>query len=95
MQWNKFRPMIKESLAHDRANLIVGDVKQSIYRFRNSDWKLLDEQVQTDFSQEEVREETLKENWRSCRNIVEFNNTFFTAIPGVLQSVYNDSVPPI
>ena len=70
----------------------MGDVKQSIYRFRNSDWKLLDEQVQTDFSQEEVREETFKENWRSCRNIVEFNNTFFTAIPGVLQSVYNESL---
>ena len=44
----------------DRANLIVGDVKQSIYRFRNSDWKLLDEQVQADFSQEEVREETFE-----------------------------------
>lgn len=92
MQWNNFRPLIEESLAHDRANLIVGDVKQSIYRFRNSDWKLLDEQVQADFSQEEVREETLKENWRSCRNIVEFNNTFFTVIPGVLQSVYNESL---
>ena len=46
MQWNNFRPLIEESLAHSRDNLIVGDVKQSIYRFRNSDWKLLDEQVQ-------------------------------------------------
>ena len=56
--------------------MIVGDVKQSIYRFRNSDWKLLDEQVQADFSPEVVHEETLKDNWRSCRNIVEFNNAF-------------------
>lgn len=92
MQWNNFRPLVEESLAHGRANLIVGDVKQSIYRFRNSDWKLLDEQVQADFSQEEVREETLKENWRSCRHIVEFNNAFFTAIPGVLQNVYNENL---
>lgn len=92
MQWNNFRPLIEESLAHDRANLIVGDVKQSIYRFRNSDWKLLDEQVQTDFSAEEVTEETLKENWRSCRNIVEFNNTFFTSIPALLQTVYNETL---
>lgn len=74
MQWNNFRPLIEESLAHSRDNLIVGDVKQSIYRFRNSDWKLLDEQVQADFSSEEIHEETLKDNWRSCRNIVEFNN---------------------
>lgn len=92
MQWNNFRPLIEESLGHGRGNLIVGDVKQSIYRFRNSDWKLLDEQVQTDFSPEEVTEETLKENWRSCRNIVEFNNTFFTSIPGILQTTYNENL---
>lgn len=92
MQWNNFRPLIEESLAHERSNLIVGDVKQSIYRFRNSDWKLLDEQVQADFLAAQVTEETLKENWRSCRNIVEFNNTFFTAIPAVLQSYYNETL---
>ena len=92
MQWDNFRPLIKESLAHNRANLIVGDVKQSIYRFRNSDWKLLDEQVQTDFSAEEVCEETLKDNWRSCRNIVEFNNALFTTLPLVLQTLYNEAL---
>ena len=92
MQWNNFRPLIEESLAHSRDNLIVGDVKQSIYRFRNSDWKLLDEQVQADFSPEVVHEETLKDNWRSCRNIVEFNNALFTALPGVLQTVYNEAL---
>ena len=92
MQWNNFRPLIEESLAHSRDNLIVGDVKQSIYRFRNSDWKLLDEQVQADFSPEVVHEETLKDNWRSCRNIVEFNNALFTTLPGVLQAVYNEAL---
>lgn len=92
MQWNNFRPLIEESLAHNRDNLIVGDVKQSIYRFRNSDWKLLDEQVQADFSPEEVREETLKDNWRSCRNIVMFNNALFTTLPGVLQGMYNEAL---
>lgn len=92
MQWNNFRPLIEESLAHSRDNLIVGDVKQSIYRFRNSDWKLLDGQVQADFSPEVVHEETLKDNWRSCRNIVEFNNALFTTLPGVLQAVYNEAL---
>ena len=87
MQWNNFRPLIDS-----RDNLIVGDVKQSIYRFRNSDWKLLDEQVQADFSPEVVHEETLKDNWRSCRNIVEFNNALFTTLPGVLQTVYNEAL---
>ena len=92
MQWNNFRPLVEESLANGRANLIVGDVKQSIYRFRNSDWKLLDEQVRRDFEEEQVREETLMDNWRSCRHIVEFNNAFFTAAPAILQDLYNEAL---
>lgn len=90
MQWSNFLPLIKESLAYKKNNLIVGDVKQSIYRFRNSDWKLLDEQVQRDFDRELVKEETLKDNWRSCRNIVEFNNSLFTVSPALLQAMYNE-----
>ena len=92
MQWNNFRPLVEESLANGRANLIVGDVKQSIYRFRNSDWKLLDEQVRRDFEEEQVREETLMDNWRSCRHIVEFNNGFFTTAPAILQDLYNEAL---
>lgn len=92
MQWYNFRPLIRESLAHVRKNLIVGDVKQSIYRFRNSDWKLLDQQVRSDFSEEEIEEETLKDNWRSGRFIVEFNNALFTTVPGLLQSLYNEAL---
>ena len=92
MQWDNFRPLVDESLGHGRDNLIVGDVKQSIYRFRNSDWKLLDEQVRYDFEPAQVREETLKDNWRSCRHIVEFNNAFFTVAPMLLQAMYNESL---
>ncbi len=91
MQWRNFRPLLKESLANGRANLIVGDVKQSIYRFRNSDWKLLEEQVKADF-REDVNEKTLEENWRSARNIVEFNNAIFTALPATLQKLYNEAL---
>lgn len=92
MQWDNFRPLVEESLSHGRENLIVGDVKQSIYRFRNSDWKLLDEQVRRDFEEELVREDTLKDNWRSCRHIVDFNNAFFTVAPALLQQLYNESL---
>lgn len=92
MQWNNFRPLIKESLAHDRFNLIVGDVKQSIYRFRNSDWKLLDQQVGVDFRQEGVTDKVLDVNWRSCRCIVEFNNAFFTTAPLLLQAMFNQGL---
>ena len=92
MQWRNFRPLIKESLACRRPNLIVGDIKQSIYRFRNSDWTLLDEQVQTDFSPQEVIDLTLNENWRSHRLIVEFNNAFFDGIPCLLQEIFNQGL---
>jgi ATP-dependent exoDNAse (exonuclease V) beta subunit len=92
MQWHNFRPLIRESLAYRQSNLIVGDVKQSIYRFRNSDWKLLDEQVGADFFPEQLAEKNLKENWRSCRLITSFNNSFFTAAPELLQSVYNETL---
>ncbi|MCD8043185.1 MAG: UvrD-helicase domain-containing protein [Tannerellaceae bacterium] len=92
MQWYNFRPLVKESLSHNRTNLIVGDIKQSIYRFRNSDWKLLDEQVQTDFMPGQVTEETLKDNWRSFRHIVEFNNSLFANTPAVLQLIFNESL---
>lgn len=92
MQWDNFRPLLSESLSQAYDNLIVGDVKQSIYRFRNSDWTLLDSQVQQDFSPSELEEETLKENWRSCRHIVDFNNVFFTASPALLQDQYNEQV---
>ena len=92
MQWENFRPLVAESLAHERSNLIVGDVKQSIYRFRNSDWRLLDGQVRSDLGEYQTCEETLRDNWRSCRRIVEFNNAFFTAAPAVLQELYNEAL---
>ena len=92
MQWRNFRPLIAESLAHRHSNLIVGDVKQSIYRFRNSNWKLLDEQVQKDFLTPQVREETLTENWRSFHRVVLFNNHVFSLAPALLQEMYNEAL---
>ncbi|MDR0537772.1 MAG: UvrD-helicase domain-containing protein [Tannerellaceae bacterium] len=89
MQWTNFRPLLAESLAHGQDNLVVGDVKQSIYRFRNSDWSLLDEQIQKDFRIDQVAEETLEENWRSAREIVMFNNFLFQTAPAILQDNYN------
>lgn len=92
MQWDNFRPLVEESMSHGNENLIVGDVKQSIYRFRNSDWTLLDKKVANDFSPTLIREETLKDNWRSCRHIVEFNNALFTWAPELLQNDYNTNL---
>ena len=92
MQWRNFRPLVADSLAAGYADLIVGDVKQSIYRFRNSDWTLLDEQIARDFPASVMVERTLAENWRSRRLVVEFNNALFTAFPALLQEKYNEGL---
>ncbi|MDR1408488.1 MAG: UvrD-helicase domain-containing protein [Tannerella sp.] len=91
MQWRNFRPLIAESLANRHDNLIVGDVKQSIYRFRNSDWTLLDEHVGRDFTAGLIAEKTLTGNWRSHRLIVEFNNAFFTVAPQLLRRQFDEA----
>lgn len=75
IQWDNFLPLLRESEANNHQNLVVGDVKQSIYRWRGSDWKLLAQGIRTQFDR--AVDENLEDNWRSCRNIVEFNNSFF------------------
>ncbi|MBN2766073.1 MAG: UvrD-helicase domain-containing protein [Paludibacteraceae bacterium] len=92
LQWKNFFPLIDNSLSSDKFNLVVGDVKQSIYRWRNSDWKLLDEQVLTDFRPEQIHEEELDTNWRSDRYIVELNNSFFRMGAWLLQKKMNNDL---
>lgn len=87
VQWDNFRPLLKNSVDSNFYNLIVGDVKQSIYRFRDSDWKLLRDEAPRSFG-ENVRPDTLKDNWRSFGNIVRFNNSFFTKISAALDKKY-------
>ena len=55
----------------------MGDVKQSIYRWRGSDWKLLDSGLQRDFGLPRGAGKVLDGNYRTCRTIVDFNNRFF------------------
>jgi len=78
MQWQNFKPLILNSLASGNDNLIVGDVKQSIYRWRGSDWSLLNSGLYNDLPQGAYSDITKNENWRSCSEIIEFNNRFFS-----------------
>lgn len=91
MQWENFKPLIEESLASNNFNLIVGDVKQSIYRFRNSDWRLLEEQVEADLHADNIRKHVLDTNWRSDARIIGFNNLFFMKAAAMLQHEYEKS----
>ena len=75
VQWENFLPLLKESDACGGRNLIVGDVKQSIYRWRGSDWNLLQSVIPEQFPDRITM--PLDTNWRSLANIVTFNNDFF------------------
>ena len=77
VQWENFKPLLANSVSEGYSNIIVGDVKQSIYRWRNSDWNLLDKEIEENFKGK-VKVITLKENWRSTQSIVDFNNEFLT-----------------
>lgn len=91
-QWNNFKPLVENALASGNASLVVGDVKQSIYRWRNSDWNLLATQLDSDLSRQEIHHHSLDTNWRSRKNIVDFNNMLFWSASGRLENWFEEEV---
>jgi len=106
IQWKNYSPLLLNALGNSEGqrneHLIVGDVKQSIYRWRNGDWRILlqqvEEQVTNSFNLNERNKDSfiengiLETNYRSLPNIIRFNNYLFEKIPQHLQHVLNDKV---
>lgn len=92
LQWNNLRPLVSESESRGNDNLIIGDSKQSIYRFRNADPSLITTLVPQQFNCTQGGN-TPKENtnWRSSLRVVEFNNLFFR---NLTRELSNDSGKP-
>lgn len=81
LQWQNLHPLITNSLGSGYDNMIIGDVKQCIYRFRNSYPALLDTELQADAElADAIRLPSMSVNWRSARDVVEFNSSLFEAI---------------
>lgn len=76
-QWENFKPLVKNTADGGEFSMVVGDVKQSIYRFRGGDWELLQHRLPADIGEHHVFTDSLSVNWRSDPNIVRFNNAFF------------------
>ena len=75
-EWSNFLPLLQNSLAQSERTpvLIVGDVKQSIYRWRGGDWQILARQVADDLEHSNIEQRSLIENRRSLPLVVQFNN---------------------
>lgn len=79
LQWQNFIPLRDHSVSTENTSFtLVGDPKQSIYRFRGGESKLmLDIINKKEFSPKEAALLVLKDNWRSAKNIVQFNNELY------------------
>src|SRR5204862_5166993 len=83
LQWKNLMPLIINSLSAGNFSMVVGDVKQSIYRWRGGNMNLLANELKNDLRtfRSIIKEENLDTNFRSKKNIIDFNNTFFNAAP--------------
>lgn len=93
LQWENFKPLITNSLSQNQMCLLVGDVKQSIYRWRNSDWNILNN-IQNGELSDEIDFSTIDKldtNHRSFEEVVRFNNDFFTNSSANVAKHYDES----
>ncbi len=76
-EWENFVPLLQNAMSQseDTSVLIVGDVKQSIYRWRGGDWRILQQGVRKALGETDTELQILSDNYRSLPRIVEFNNT--------------------
>jgi ATP-dependent exoDNAse (exonuclease V) beta subunit len=91
MQWQSLRPLLENGLAEGGDALIVGDVKQSIYRWRNGDWRILAYGLDRDLGTFAPAHRLLDTNWRSAQAIVSTNNALFGKLPALLQQRLADT----
>jgi ATP-dependent helicase/nuclease subunit A len=93
-QWLNLLPLVRNSLSLSQQTLVVGDAKQSIYRWRSGNMKLLltgiKEQLNAFFDSR--TEQNLANNYRSHARVIEFNNAFFDAAAKILAD-YADVEP--
>jgi ATP-dependent exoDNAse (exonuclease V) beta subunit len=80
MQLNNLFPLIENSYSSGFHNIAVGDPKQSIYRWRASSPDIMNSEIESLVSNPFLIHKRLEYNYRSNKNIIEFNNLFFSDI---------------
>ncbi len=89
LQWKNLRHLLVENMSQGNSCMIVGDVKQGIYRFRGGDWNTLANfrGCHNDSFAESIEIKTLTQNFRSGENVVDFNNRVFVAASKVVDEM--------
>lgn len=90
LQWKNLGILIHECLSQNDACIVVGDVKQSIYRWRNGDWNILNSEIERKFTAYNPKTVPLNTNRRSCSNVIGFNNMLFPAVRDSLCRRYRE-----
>lgn len=104
-QWRGFFPLLEQvasSSESPRSVMLIGDVKQAIYRWRGGDWNILAYDAQQTFASFADSSTSLTTNWRSEANVVDFNNDIMASVVATadsyMQSILDrggDSVAPL
>ncbi len=99
LQWQNFKVLMLENQSQGGRDLLVGDIKQSIYRWRNGDWRIL-ARIGEEMSAHKPEIRNLDTNFRSEYHIIHFNNEFFPRAAdylnayageaGIVSEIYGD-----
>lgn len=92
-QWKNFLPLLTNSLDQGYLSMVVGDVKQAIYRWRGGDLSLLERQLEEDIGRERVDVKELASNFRSAQEIVQFNNLIFAHAANLAAAKVGSALP--
>ena len=99
MQWKNMGMLMHECLSQNEECLVVGDVKQSIYRWRNGDWNILNTGIEQKFASYRPHITELRSNRRSHKEIIDFNNRLIPIVTDRMatyyESVYGKSHPSL
>jgi ATP-dependent exoDNAse (exonuclease V) beta subunit len=92
LQWRNFQPLLSNGLDSGYPSLIVGDVKQAIYRWRGGDQRLLQTAVEDELGSARTDIKLLNRNFRSVGEIINFNNALFKSASTIVSLETNTAV---
>ena len=92
-QWKNFLPLLTNSLDQGNRSIVVGDVKQAVYRWRGGDLNLLQQEVEGQIGKDRTSVLELATNYRSASHIVNFNNALFKSASAQVAKKVNQELP--